>query len=148
MRGKFPPHRKMWLAQGFSNCTFTPVTSSNVKSSSPFVVAPTWLPSLKLTARTWKWMVGRRSFPFGKVTFQGRTVSFREGKSSFSYHHFHYQQHHHLKNILESWNQVLLHLYNHPWKPLTNVGFLSPRRCLASPLHPNQSKASWCCKLQ
>ncbi len=27
--------------------------------------------SLKLTARTWKWMVGRRSFPFGMTYFQG-----------------------------------------------------------------------------
>ena len=27
---------------------------------------------------TWKWMVGRRSFPFGIVYFQVRTVSFRE----------------------------------------------------------------------
>ena len=38
-----------------------------------------WLPSLKLTVRTWKWMVGRWSFPFG--CFQGWTVSFREGSS-------------------------------------------------------------------
>ena len=28
--------------------------------------------SLKLTARTWKWMVGRRSFPFGMAYFQVR----------------------------------------------------------------------------
>ena len=36
------------------------------------------LPSLKLTARTWKWMVGRRSFPFGaRPIFR---VSFRESK--------------------------------------------------------------------
>ena len=28
---------------------------------------------------TWRWMVGRRSFPFGMAYFQGRTVSFREG---------------------------------------------------------------------
>ena len=27
-----------------------------------------------------KWMVGRPSFPIHKGTFQGRTVSFREGK--------------------------------------------------------------------
>ena len=33
------------------------------------------LPSLKLTARTWRWMVGIRSCPFGKVYFKGRTVS-------------------------------------------------------------------------
>ena len=41
----------------------------------------TWryLPSLKLTAHTWKWMVGRRSFPFGgPAHFQGGAVSFRE----------------------------------------------------------------------
>ena len=37
------------------------------------------LPSLKLTARTWKWMVGRRLFPFGaRPIFRGY-VSFREG---------------------------------------------------------------------
>ena len=36
------------------------------------------LPSLKLTDPTWKWMVGRRSFPFGMAYFQVRTVSFRE----------------------------------------------------------------------
>ena len=36
------------------------------------------LPSLKLS--TWKWMVGIRSFPFEMAYFQGRTVSFREGK--------------------------------------------------------------------
>ena len=28
-----------------------------------------------------KWMVGRRSFPFGMVYFQGQAVSFREGTS-------------------------------------------------------------------
>ena len=37
-------------------------------------------PFLKLTVRTRKWMVGRRSFPFGMTYFQGRfDVSFREG---------------------------------------------------------------------
>ena len=36
------------------------------------------VPSLKLTACTWKWMVGRRLFPFGIAYFQGRTVSFGE----------------------------------------------------------------------
>ena len=29
--------------------------------------------------RTWKWMVGRRSFPLGMAFWQVRTVSFREG---------------------------------------------------------------------
>ena len=38
------------------------------------------LPSLKLTARTWKWMLGIRSFPFGMAFFFH--VSFRECKSS------------------------------------------------------------------
>ena len=28
------------------------------------------VPSLKLTNRTWKWMVGRRSFPFGMASWQ------------------------------------------------------------------------------
>ena len=37
------------------------------------------LPSLKLTVRIWKWMVGIRLFPFGMAYFQVRTVSFREG---------------------------------------------------------------------
>ncbi len=32
-----------------------------------------------LTVRPWKMMVGRRSFPIGKVTFQGRAVKLREG---------------------------------------------------------------------
>ena len=30
--------------------------------------------------------VGRRSFPFGMAYFQGRTVSFREGKSIKEFH--------------------------------------------------------------
>ena len=34
--------------------------------------------SLKLTSRTWKWMVGRWSFPFGVASWQVRTVSFRK----------------------------------------------------------------------
>ena len=38
---------------------------------------------MKLTVRIWKWMVGRRSFPFGIAYFQGRTVSFREGTRSY-----------------------------------------------------------------
>ena len=29
-----------------------------------------WIPSLKLTVCTWKWMVGIRSFPFGMAYFQ------------------------------------------------------------------------------
>ena len=32
-----------------------------------------------LTARPWKMVVGRRSFPFGKVTFQGRAVKLQGG---------------------------------------------------------------------
>ena len=38
------------------------------------------VPSLKFTARTWKWMVGTRSFPFwGNGPFSGAlAVSFRE----------------------------------------------------------------------
>ena len=39
--------------------------------------------SLKLTARTWKWMVGRLLTFWGPAYFQVRTVSFREGISSF-----------------------------------------------------------------
>ena len=38
-----------------------------------------YLPSLKLTVSTWKWMVGIRSFPFAMAYFLGY-VSFREGK--------------------------------------------------------------------
>ena len=38
---------------------------------STFMIVIGWLPSLKLTARTWKWMVGIRSFPFGMAYFQG-----------------------------------------------------------------------------
>ena len=41
------------------------------------------LPSLKPTVRPWKWMVGIRSFPIGEAYFQGQTVSFREGRSSW-----------------------------------------------------------------
>ena len=38
------------------------------------------LPSLKLTARPWKWMIGRRSLEFwGWAYFQLQTVSFRKG---------------------------------------------------------------------
>ena len=40
---------------------------------------------LKLTVRTWKWMVGRRSFPVGMASWQVRTVSFREGISLMSH---------------------------------------------------------------
>ena len=36
--------------------------------------------SYSLTARPWK-MIRRRSFPFGKVTFQGRTVKLPAGKT-------------------------------------------------------------------
>ncbi len=43
-----------------------------------FVMYPPWN-ILKLTACTWKWMLGIRSFPFGMAYFQGRHVSFREG---------------------------------------------------------------------
>ena len=49
-----------------------------VFSSICWAVAFIMLLSLKLTDRTWKWMVGRRSFPFGMAYFQVRTVSFRE----------------------------------------------------------------------
>ena len=40
-------------------------------------------PFLKLLVPncTWKWMVARRSFPFGMASWQVRTVSFRECKS-------------------------------------------------------------------
>ena len=34
---------------------------------------------------TWKWMIGRRSFPFGMAYFQVRTVSFREGTNHLSF---------------------------------------------------------------
>ena len=34
-----------------------------------------WIPSLKLRVRTWKWMVGRRSFPFGaRPIFRGEML--------------------------------------------------------------------------
>ena len=38
-----------------------------------------YLPSLKLAVRTWKWMVGIRSFPFAMAYFLGY-VSFRDCK--------------------------------------------------------------------
>ena len=41
------------------------------------------VPSLKLTVRTWKWMVGIRSFPFWDGLFSGAHVSF-QGCISFS----------------------------------------------------------------
>ena len=38
------------------------------------------VPSLKLTVRPWKWMVGIQAFPIGfRHIFRGETVSFREG---------------------------------------------------------------------
>ncbi len=46
--------------------------------SKPFLLR-VCIPSLKLTARTWKWMVGRWSFPFGWLIFRG-CLSFREFK--------------------------------------------------------------------
>ncbi len=59
--------------------------TTNKLASSPLWTVQVFLgdaPSLKLTVRTWEWMVGRRSFPFwGPAYFQGRTVSFREGIS-------------------------------------------------------------------
>ena len=47
--------------------------SSIHEISCSFQYSRTWryLPSLKLTAHTWKWMVGRRSFPFGPGPFSG-----------------------------------------------------------------------------
>ncbi len=48
------------------------------------------LHSLKLTVRTWKWMVGRRSFPFGMAhfqvlcSFQGVICTFSWATSHFS----------------------------------------------------------------
>ena len=48
-----------------------------------FTVLDLWgLPSRSLTARPWKFMVGIRSFPFGKAHFQWRTVKLREGIAS------------------------------------------------------------------
>ncbi len=44
------------------------------------------LPSLKLTNRTWRWMVGRLGPFFGRTYLQGRTVSFREGKHFYTQH--------------------------------------------------------------
>ena len=38
------------------------------------------VPSLKLTVRTWKWMVGRLISFWGPAYFQGQAVSFRECK--------------------------------------------------------------------
>ncbi len=53
------------------------IASSKVRTQSTKALG---LPSLKLTNRPWKLMVGIRSFPFwGPAYFQGRTVSFREG---------------------------------------------------------------------
>ncbi len=43
------------------------------------------IPSLKLTVRPWKWMVGIRSFPIGlRPIFRGENVSFREGRSNWN----------------------------------------------------------------
>ena len=39
-----------------------------------YFFAMNMLPSLKLTVRTWKWMVGMRSFPFGMAHFQVRLL--------------------------------------------------------------------------
>ena len=40
-----------------------------------------WAP-WKLTVASAKWMLGRHAFPFGKVTFQGRTVKLRGVKEN------------------------------------------------------------------
>ena len=70
-----------WLApkilkKGCYHLTFDEVEQLHTLLS--VVVSPFQLPPLKLTVRTWKWMVGIRSFPFGMGYFQVRTVSFRE----------------------------------------------------------------------
>ena len=61
-----------------------------------------WIPSLKLTARTWKWMVGIQSFPFGMAYFQGRTVSFRECNISAVLFYF----------LLKAWWFMMIVLFN------------------------------------
>ena len=42
-----------------------------------------WIHPRSLTARPWKMMAGRWSFPFGKGTFQGRAVKLQVGKIVF-----------------------------------------------------------------
>ena len=67
----FEPSKQLWWL-------IIPFLSLPIKSK-VFVVPLISLPSLKLTVRTWKMVVGIRLFPFGKVHFQVRfPVSFRE----------------------------------------------------------------------
>ena len=51
------------------------------------IYSPFKVPSLKLTARTWKLMLGIRSFPLGMNYLQARTVSFRECRISIDITH-------------------------------------------------------------
>ncbi len=54
--------------------TFQPIFKNTENSPEVFFFED-WIPTVllprSLTVRTWKWMVGRRSFPFGKAYFQG-----------------------------------------------------------------------------
>ena len=61
---------------------------------------------------TWKWMVGRRSFPFGMAYFQGRTVSFREcnAKPIGPYWSLHFEtQPFHRRRTIEHFGERLPH---------------------------------------
>ena len=71
---RFKPPPSWWfLATNFlNNIPFFGVSMLNFSG----------VPSLKLTARTSKFMVGRRSFPFGtRPIFRGENVSFRESNN-------------------------------------------------------------------
>ncbi len=76
------PEKNGLLPQKEKFIVFHPIHFSSLRSVSfRDAVVARREPSLKLTARTWKWMVGRRSFPFGAGLFSGAiAVSFREGK--------------------------------------------------------------------
>ena len=65
------------------------------------------IPSLKLTVRPWKWMVGRWNFLLGWPNFRGY-VSFREGKCRWDLlnHHGHHVRPLVVGKILSFWGPV------------------------------------------
>ena len=71
---------------------------------------PIYLPSLKLTVRTWKWMVGIRPFPFGMAYFQVRTVSFRYD-NSIQYNPLWKTPIHQLKTTSPSFLWLMTHIF-------------------------------------
>ena len=68
------------LSQGMTEQQNYLLTSINTKWKANL------LPSLKLTVRPWKWMVGRWSFPFEMAQFQGLLLLVSGSVAVFGYH--------------------------------------------------------------